>query len=246
MVILKTKERDSKGCKMSTKLVSYLRVSTKKQGESGLGLEGQETAIDAYAKQISGTVIGRYIEVESGKRADRAQLARAIAHAKRMKAVLVVAKLDRLARNVAFLSKLLESGIEFVATDNPSANRLTIHILAAVAEAEAKAISERTKAALAAAKARGTVLGSARKGHWNGREDARLQGGLKGLKASAIVRSKAAAEAYSDILPSILALKALGMSLQAVANKLNAEGHQTREGAVFTAMTIHRIINRAG
>src|SRR5476651_1949666 len=155
---------------MAAKLVSYLRVLTRKQGESGLGLEGQQAAIDAYAKQNGGEVVGRYIEVESGKRSDRPELARAITHAKRMKAVLVVAKLDRLSRNVAFLSRLLESGIEFLACDNPTANRLTVHILAAVAEAEAKAISDRTKAALAAAKARGTILGSARPGHWSGNE----------------------------------------------------------------------------
>ena len=117
-----------------------------------------------------------YTEVESGKLADRPQLARSLSHAKRTKALLVVAKLDRLARNVEFVARVMNSSVDFVACDNPAANRLTLHILAAVAEAEAKAISDRTKTALAAAKARGTKLGSARPGHWEGREDARLAG----------------------------------------------------------------------
>lgn len=229
---------------MAAKLVSYLRVSTQKQGASGLGLEGQQAAIGAYAKQTGAEIAGLYTEVESGKRSDRVELARAINHAKRSKAVLVVAKLDRLARNVAFLSRLLESGVEFVCCDNPNANRLTIHILAAVAEAESKAISERTKAALAATKARGTILGSARPGHWEGREDRRLQGALNGSKAAAKLRSEAAAEAYSDILPIIVKLRDEGAGLQAIADKLNSEGQQTRRVS-FTPMTIHRILSKA-
>src|SRR5271168_400383 len=129
------------------RIVTYYRVSTKRQGESGLGLDGQRSAVEEYALRIGATVVASYTEVESGKRADRPELAAAIAHATRSKARLVVAKLDRLARNVAFLSALMESGADFVAIDNEHANRLTIHILAAVAEAEAKAISERTKSA---------------------------------------------------------------------------------------------------
>ena len=117
-----------------------------------MGLEAQDAAIKAYAASVGGEVAGHYTEVESGKRADRPELAKAVAHAKRAKARLVIAKLDRLARNVAFVSALMESGVDFVACDNPHANRLTIHILAAVAEDEARRISERTKAALAAAK----------------------------------------------------------------------------------------------
>ena len=157
--------------KRITKIVAYYRVSTKRQGESGLGLEGQQVAVAAFAKQHGASIIASYIEVESGKRSDRPVLAQALGHARLAKATLVVAKLDRLARNVAFLSALMESGVDFVACDNEHANRLTIHILAAVAEAEAKAISERTKTALAAAKRRGVKLGSARPGHWKGREE---------------------------------------------------------------------------
>ena len=157
-------------------IVAYFRVSTKKQGESGLGLEGQAAAVETFGRQAGKPIIARYVEVESGKRSDRPELARALAHARRGKATLCVAKLDRLARNVEFLARVMNSEVDFVACDNPAANRLTLHILAAVAEAEAKAISERTKAALQAAKARGVKLGSARPGHWNGREEARLAG----------------------------------------------------------------------
>src|SRR5712692_11134175 len=165
---------------MATAVIGYLRVSTKGQGESGLGIEAQRSAVEAYCKQAGATFNMCYTEVESGKLADRPELARALAHARRSKATLVVAKLDRLARNVAFLSALMDSRAPFVACDNPHANRLTLHILAAVAEAEAVAISQRTKAALQAAKARGTLLGSARPDHWKGNEQARLAGLARG------------------------------------------------------------------
>ena len=139
-------------------IVAYFRVSTKQQGESGLGLEGQEFAVEQFAQKSGNRILAKYTEVESGRVSDRPELKKAKAHAKRSKATLVVAKLDRLSRNVAFLSALMESDIEFVACDNPHANRLTIHILAAVAEDEARRISERTKAALQAAKARGVLI----------------------------------------------------------------------------------------
>ncbi len=170
---------------------------------------------------------------------------RRLAHAKRNKATLVVAKLDRLARNVEFLARVLNAGTDFVAVDNPAANRLTLHILAAVAEAEAKAISERTKAALQAAKARGVALGSAREGHWDGREEARLQGAQHGAKVSAEVRSKAAAEAYADLQPMMSELRAGGASLQAIADKLNADGHTTRRGRPWNPVQVARVLERA-
>ena len=227
------------------KLIAYIRVSTDKQGASGLGMEGQQAAIDAYARQCGGGVIATFMEVESGKVSDRPELAKALAHCRRTKASLTVAKLDRLSRNVAFLSRMLEAGVEFVACDNPSANRLTLHILAAVAENEAKAISDRTKAALTAAKARGEKLGSARPGHWEGREGRRLAGAKNGAAASRAVRSRAAAEAYSDLMPMVKELRDGGASLGAIAEKLNAEGFTTSRGAAFTPMTVHRIMERA-
>src|SRR5262245_45966343 len=139
-------------CTMSKAIVGYLRVSTKGQGESGLGIEAQKTAIEGYARQTGTSIVAFYTEVETGKLADRPELAKALAHSRRSKARLVVAKLDRLARNVAFTSALMRSGADFVCCDNPHANKLTIHLLAAVAEHEAETISQRTKAALAAYK----------------------------------------------------------------------------------------------
>ena len=168
--------------------IGYTRVSTDKQAASGLGLAGQVTAIEGYAQSAGGRLLASYQETESGRNNDRPQLAKAMAHAKRIGATLIIAKLDRLARNVHFISGLMESGVQFVAVDNPAATPLTLHILAAVAEAEAAAISSRTKAALAAAKARGQKLGSARPGHWKGREDARRAGGKIGAAQSAAVR----------------------------------------------------------
>ena len=226
-------------------IIAYYRVSTKQQGESGLGLEGQETAVQSYARQTGAPIKASYVEVESGKLADRPQLAKALAHARRNKATLVVAKLDRLARNVEFLAGVMNSAVDFIACDNPAANRLTLHILAAVAEAEAKSISDRTKAALAAYKARGGKLGSARPGHWDGKEEARLAGLEKARAVAVKVRQGNAAEAYTDLLPSIAALKAEGLSLRDIAAKLNADGHTTRRGRPWNPVQVTRVLERA-
>src|SRR6516165_4391847 len=136
------------------KFVAYFRVSTDRQGKSGLGLEAQREAVMNFLNGGPWALVGEFTEVESGKRADRPQLEKALAACKRQKAKLVIAKLDRLSRNLAFVATLMESGVEFVAVDNPHANKLTVHILAAVAQHEREMISERTKAALAAAKKR--------------------------------------------------------------------------------------------
>jgi DNA invertase Pin-like site-specific DNA recombinase len=196
------------------KFVSYLRVSTQKQGASGLGLEAQRAAVVAFIDPAS--ITAEYVEVESGKRADRPELAKAIAHAKRIGARLVIAKLDRLARNVAFVSGLMEAGVDFVAVDMPDANRLTIHIIAAVAEHEARAISERTKAALAAAKARGVVLGGYR-GHTP--------------KPDVEALKRAARNRAGHALPVARALAAQGLSNKAIARALEAQGVLTPAGA---------------
>ena len=141
------------------KFIAYLRVSTDKQGHSGFGIEAQRKAVSDYLNGGNWQLLAEYVEVESGKRADRPQLIAALSlYAKATGVVVVIAKLDRLARNVAFISNLMESGVEFVAADMPMANRLTVHVLAAVAEHEREMISQRTKAALAAAKARGMKL----------------------------------------------------------------------------------------
>ena len=226
-------------------LIAYYRVSTKQQGKSGLGLEAQQNCLEQYAKQHDGRIIAVYREVESGKRSDRPELTKALAHARRSKATLFVAKLDRLARNVAFLSALMESGVEFVACDNPHANKFTIHILAAVAEHEAEAISQRTKVALQAAKRRGTPLGSARPGHWDGREAARLKGAMAGAKAAAEKHAQDADKAYSDLVPMMTELRSQGMTFYAIADRLNEQGHTTRRGKDWNASQVLRVLRRS-
>jgi DNA invertase Pin-like site-specific DNA recombinase len=226
-------------------IIAYYRVSTAKQGKSGLGLDGQKTALETYAQQQGARIVAEYREVESGKRKDRPELTKALAHARRSKATLVVAKLDRLARNVAFLSALMDSGADFVACDNPHANRFTIHILAAVAEHEARQISERTRTALQAAKRRGVLLGSARPAHWKGREDARRQGGLKGAAAAAKAIAEAADGAYTDLYPLITGLRQQGETFQAIADELNRMGHTTRRGKAWNASQVLRVLRRA-
>lgn len=146
------------------RFISYLKVSTARQGSSGLGLEAQREAVSRYLNGGSWTLVQELVEVESGKRNDRPQIAEAVRLCRLHKASLVIAKLDRLARNVHFISSLMESGVDFVACDFPEANRLTVPILAAVAEHEATMISNRTKAALRVAKVRGVTLGGLRGG----------------------------------------------------------------------------------
>jgi DNA invertase Pin-like site-specific DNA recombinase len=227
------------------KVVAYYRVSTKRQGASGLGLEGQQTAVADYASRNGATLVAAYTEVETGKRADREQLGRALSHARRSKATLLVAKLDRLARNVAFTSALMESGVDFIACDNPHANRFTVHILAAVAEHEAEQISQRTKAALKAAKARGTLLGSARPGHWAGREEVRLSALEKARQAAADSHRQAAVAAYDDLIPTMQEMRKSGCTLQQIADRLNADDHETRSGKPWSRMQVLRVLKRA-
>jgi DNA invertase Pin-like site-specific DNA recombinase len=227
-------------------IIAYYRVSTKQQGDSGLGLDAQKATVEAHAKNAGARILASYREVESGKLAERPELARALAHARRSKATLVVAKLDRLARNVAFLSALMRSGVDFVCCDNPHANKLTIHILAAVAEDEAERISARTKAALQAAKARGVKLGSARPDHWKGREKARLAGLARGRVVAAKVHSRAAVEAYADLAPLMKNWRAEGLTLETIADRLNADGHTTRRGRPWNPVQVARVVGRAG
>ena len=146
-------------CNESAKYVAYYRVSTQRQGISGLGLEGQKSIVKEYIDSTGGELLEEFIEVESGRKTNRVKLAEALKLAKKQKAVLVIAKLDRLARNVHFITGLMASGVDFLACDMPSANKLTIGILACVAEDEADRISQRTKIALKMAKERGVKLG---------------------------------------------------------------------------------------
>src|SRR5215211_5315721 len=182
------------------KFVAYYRVSTAKQGRSGLGLEAQQEAVRSYLNGGSWQLVDEVVEVESGKRNDRPKLAEALRLCRLHGSTLIIAKLDRLARNVAFVSNLMESGVEFTACDFPQANRLTIHILAAVAEHEAKMISDRTRGALAAAKARGTVLGG-----WRGRA-----GTCTDLAKARAARAVKAERRANDLAPKILQLQSDG------------------------------------
>jgi DNA invertase Pin-like site-specific DNA recombinase len=221
--------------------IGYLRVSTKQQGDSGLGLEAQRATLESYVRQAKGTLLTVYVEVESGKRADRLELAKAIAHAKRSKATLCVAKLDRLSRNVEFLARVMNSGCEFAAADMPSANRFMLHVMAAVAEHEAKAISERTRAALAAYKARGGKLGGELPQCRNLSQGDRRKGAQKAGEAVA----RAAAEAYADLAPMMTEWRANGMTLATIAEKLNAEGHTTRRGKQWNPVQVARVLERS-
>lgn len=208
--------------------VAYYRVSTDRQGASGLGLEAQRAAVASFVTG-RGQLAAEFTEVESGRRSDRPELHAALAACQRQRAMLVIAKLDRLARNVAFIAGLMESGVEFVAVDMPEANRLTLHILAAVAEHEREAISQRTKAALAAAKARGTKLG-------NPRPD---------ILAAVSARIARMAKARATAAPLIERLRAQGMSLRAIAADLNERRIPSATGRRWHASSVRNVLQNA-
>jgi len=224
------------------KFISYLRVSTKQQYVSGLGLEAQEHEVGKHIAAAQGRLLATYSETESGKRKDRPELAKALQHAKKTRSILIVAKLDRLARNVLFMAALLESKVEFVACDNPHANKFTVHILSAMAENEAAMISSRTKAALAQAKKRGVLLGSSRIGHWAGKEDVRAAA-QKTATANAALKAQAERkEVITDIVPIITKLRGEGHTLVAIAAHLNELGHCTARGKGWSHVQILRLL----
>jgi DNA invertase Pin-like site-specific DNA recombinase len=213
--------------------VAYYRVSTGKQGRSGLGLDAQRHAVETFV-QGRGRLLQAFTEVESGKNDQRPELAAALAHCDLTGATLVVAKLDRLSRNVAFLATLQDSGVRFLATDMPEANELTIHIMAAVAQAERKAISKRTKEALAAAKARGVRLGGDR---------GKLQDLKLGPCASALARSKAASERRVKVLKQVQSITSSGdLSLRQIAGELNRRAVTTPRGGLWSAAQVRRVL----
>jgi DNA invertase Pin-like site-specific DNA recombinase len=220
------------------KIVTYTRVSTDRQGRSGLGLEGQEAAIAAYAAANAAHIVGAFTEVESGRNNARPQLQAALKLARVTGAKLVIAKLDRLSRNAAFLLNLQESGVDFVACDNPTATPLTIGILALVAQDEARAISERTKAALKAAKARGQALGNP-----NGAEALRRAG--KGNGASCEAQKAAALTRAHDLADTIADVEAQGhTTLAAIAAELNRRGIKTARGGMWHASSVANVRRR--
>jgi len=217
------------------KFVAYYRVSTKRQGRSGLGLEAQQHAVREYLNGGDWQIVGERTEVESGKRSDRPALDQALAMCRLHGAKLVIAKLDRLSRNAAFLLNLRDSGVDFVCADMPNANRLTVGIMAMVAEDEAERISARTKAALAAAKRRGVTLGGFR-----GKVPA-----AKHRAASAAARQERSEQRAADIAPVIAELRAAGKtSLRDIAAGLNEQGITTARGGEWTATQVMRVLER--
>ena len=207
--------------------IAYYRVSTDRQGRSGLGLDAQRAAVVSHLPG-RGEQIAEFIEIESGRKNDRPQLAAALALCRQKKARLIIAKLDRLARNVAFIANLMDSGVDFVACDMPEANRLTLHILAAVAEHETEMISKRTKDALAAAKARGQRLGNP-------------------SPAPAAAQARAVAEAQLDtyrqgVRPVIAELHGQGLGLSAIAREMNRRGIKTARGRQWEPATVRLYI----
>lgn len=222
-------------------MVAYYRIS---KAGTGLGIEAQKADVARHVTERGCTLIGEYTETETGKKHDldnRPQLRKTIAHAKRSGAILVVAKLDRLLRSTVVLSLLKTRGIRFIACDNAEANELTIDILAAVAADEVRRISARTKAALAAYKARGGALGASLPQCRNLTDEARR----KGVVAAAEARSRIATESYEDILELVAEMRQSGDTLQAIADALNAEGHTTRRGKDWNATQVMRVLARA-
>jgi DNA invertase Pin-like site-specific DNA recombinase len=211
---------------MAVAFVAYFRVSTERQGASGLGLDAQHEAVARHVAAADGKIVGEFQEIESGKRNDRPQIAAALAMCRARRATLVIAKLDRLARNVAFISRLMESGVDFVACDNPHATRLTIHILAAVAEHERDMISQRTKAALAAAKARGVKLGNPR---------------LEEARSKALARRRQRAPAV-DLVSIASGLAAQGLGMREIARRLNRLGLLTARGKPWYGATVGKLL----
>lgn len=218
---------------MTGQAVAYYRVSTAQQGKSGLGLEAQRAAVQALAQQRGLQLVAEFQEVESASRKRRRpQMAAALEHCRRTGAVLLIARLDRLARSVSVVSSLMDSGVQFIACDMPHADRLTLHVVAAVAEQESRLISERTRAAMAARRARGLPVGDVRN----------LPPGA--ATAGGDVMRQAALHAMRPAATYAARLRADGLSLRQIALMLTAGGFQTRQGGPWDATQVRRILMR--
>lgn len=228
--------------KSSAPFVSYLRVSTDKQGRSGLGLAAQRAAVATHCASVGGSVLAEYVEIESGANAQRPQLAAAIAKAKRAGATLVVAKLCRLSRSVAEVATIIASGAALVVAESPHATTLELHLRVMVAQEERDRISSNTKAALAASKARGTLLGSARAGHWEGREHLRQAACAKARQSAAAGATQRRAEAAAEAMPVAVALRAQGRSLAFIAGNLNTQRIRSSRGGRWTPNGVARLL----
>jgi DNA invertase Pin-like site-specific DNA recombinase len=211
-----------------TSFVAYYRVSTSRQGQSGLGLDAQRQAVCEYlGEKPDSQLVAEHTEIESGKHANRPELQTALTTCKRHKATLIIAKLDRLARNVAFIANLMESGVEFVAVDNPHASKLMLHMLAAFAEHEREQISSRTKAALAAAKARGVKLGS--------------QGYILAAE-----NKREASESAETLAPTLRDIREQGITtIRGIRDELNRRQVPSASGKTWHIPTVYRLVTRA-
>lgn len=218
-----------------TKYVAYLRVSTQKQGYSGLGLEAQREIIHNY---LHDTIpISEYVEVESGRKSNRPKLKEALSQCRKEGAILIVAKLDRLARSVSFLSSLLESDVEIVFCDFPQANKMVLHIISAISQYEAELTAARTKAALQAKKARGFRLGNPE--HLLDKHEEAIQNSIKTCKAKA--------DSNPNNKRAIALLRTLVKeehTYQEMAEILNREGFVSSHGCSFTKSTVYKLIKR--
>jgi DNA invertase Pin-like site-specific DNA recombinase len=217
---------------MTRKFVAYYRVSTTKQGINGLGMDAQRDAVARYLNGSDWKLLAEFAEVETGKRSTRQELAKALALCRKEKAVLLIAKLDRLARNAAFLLSLRDSGVDFIVVDMPNADRFTVGIMALLAEKEAEMISQRTRDGLAAARRRGIKLGNPRP--------------AQALKVAQTANS-ARADAYVlNLIPVIREIRAAHVNtLRKMAQCLNARGVKTSTGKAFAAQTVKNVIERA-
>jgi len=209
------------------KLIAYYRVSTKGQRISGLGLADQRATVEAFAKASGDQIVAEYTEQESGKRSDRPQLLAALSHSRAARGKLVVAKIDRLSRNVAFLATLMESGCKFVACDNPAATELTINILSSVAQEEARAISDRTTRALAQARKKGKLLGTHNPKNRIDHAKGTRNGLGKAVAAAAAKRAQRRNDCWNRIAPEVQEWRKKGDSFRKIAEKLNERGDET-------------------
>ena len=222
------------------KFVSYLRVSTERQGQSGLGIEAQRQAVADYLNGGRWELLAEFVEVETGKRDDRPKLREALHRAKVTGATLVIAKLDRLSRNLAFIAALQDSGVKFVAADMPEANETMIQFMAVIAQHERKAISARTKAALVAAKARGKRLG-----HPNLAALQAVGAGKPGWTRGAQANRAAADQRALDLAPILTDIRATGVtSARGIARELTARGILTAQGGAWWPGTVRNLLRR--
>ena len=218
-----------------TKFIAYYRVSTAKQGKSGLGLEAQQATTASYTKGVGGELLASYTDIESGSKDNRPELEKALRKCRLTGATLLIAKLDRLSRNRRFLMDLQDSSINFVCCDMPEANNFTVGLLACMADYERELISERTKAALKAAKARGVKLG-------NPNLDKVRNTSTANANQARMTRAKARKDELKQVINEIKSEFKEKLSLRQIADKLNSAGYTTARGVSFHATSVSRVL----